>query len=284
MEYKYEIVVDHPLEIPHQLKLDADFADVIGKSLQVGLQMGYADEPIETIDLESLPKAGQQNVNDYHIIKVAYPKIEDELDIAGGTTVVLATQSGAIFRKLIEGSMKLSPAAFADRTGQRWHSAKERLCLTLDLDRKTANLMARYYTAVENADWSTYAECISDHVRYTGGSWFSNDGGLCDINTGSHGYARGIGARQLIATTQHWREQYRHVRYNLDMSRCMMNETTAIISFRILKSENGVDWDNALPIQQCTSIYQIKQGKVTSVQHMVGVDQVDSAIPLQTTL
>ena len=59
MEYKYEIVVDHPLEIPHQLKLDADFADVIGKSLQVGLQMGYADE---TIDLEPLPQTDQRNI------------------------------------------------------------------------------------------------------------------------------------------------------------------------------------------------------------------------------
>ena len=275
MEYRYEIIVDHPLEIPHQLSLDAGFADVIGKSLQVGLQMGYADGPIETIDLESPPKADQQDVSDYHIIKVAYPKIEDELEIEAGTTVVLGTQSGAIFRKTIEDSIKLSPAAFADRTGQRWHSAKLQLCLTLGLDRKTANLMARYYTAVENADWSTYAECISDHVQYTGGSWFSNDGDL---------YARGIGARQLIATTQHWREQYQHVRYNLDMSRCMMNETTAIINFRILTSENGVDWDNALPIQQCTSIYQIKQGKIASLQHMVGVDQVDSAIALQTAL
>ena len=64
----------------------------------------------------------------------------------------------------------------------------------------------------------------------------------------------------------------------------MMNETTAIISFRILKSENGVDWENALPIQRCTSIYQIEQGKVVSVQHMVGVDQIDTVIPLQTTL
>ncbi len=70
-----------------------------------------------------------------------------------------------------------------------------------------------------------------DHIKYTGGSWFSNDGDLSrHQHTGSHGYARGIGSKQLIATTQHWREQYRHVRYDLDMSRCMMNETTAVIS------------------------------------------------------
>ena len=285
MEYKYEIVSDRPLDIPESLRLDDGFADVIGKSLKVGLEMGYAEVSVDGVtqaDPES--SLSQNQLNDYQIIKVAYPKLEDEPEIAGGTTVVLTAQSGAIFRKTIESSMKLSPAAFADRTGQRWHSAKERLLITLDLDHKTAYLMAKYYSAVEDADWSKYAECLSDHIKYTGGSWFSNDGDLYDINTGSHGYARGIGARQLIATTQHWREQYRHVRYDLDMSRCMMNETTAIISFRILKSENGVDWENALPIQQCISIYQIEHGKVASVQHMVGVDQIDTVIPLQTTL
>ncbi len=245
MEYKYEIVSEHPLDIPESLRLDDGFADVIGKSLKVGLEMGYAAVSVDGVtqaDPESLLPQNRMNVSDYQVIKVAYPKLGEEPEVAGGTTVVLTAQSGAIFRKAIEGNMKLSPAAFADRTGQRWHSAWMRLKSTMDVDRKTANLMAKYYSAVEDADWSTYAECISDHVRYTGGSWFSNEGDLYDINTGSHGYARGIGARQLIATAQHWREQYRHVRYDLDMSRCMMNETTAIISFRILKSENGVDW------------------------------------------
>ena len=287
MEYKYEIVSEHPLDIPESLRLDDGFADVIGKSLKVGLEMGYAEVSVDGVtqaDPESLMSQNRMDGSDYQVIKVAYPKLEAEPEVAGGTTVVLTAQSGAIFRKTIESSIKLSPAAFADRTGQRWNSVKQRLRLTLDLDRKTANLMAKYYSAVEDADWSRYAECLSDHIKYTGGSWFSNDGDLYDINTGSHGYARGIGSRQLIATAQHWREQYRHVRYDLDMSRCMMNETTAIISFRILKSENGVDWENALPIQQCISIYQIEHGKVASVQHMVGVDQIDTVIPLQTTL
>ena len=286
MEYKYEIISDHPLDIPESLRLDDGFADVIGKSLQIALQTGYADESIgliESIDAEAPNKTGQLNVNDYHIIKVAYPKLTSELEVEGGTTVVLDANHAKGFRKSIEDGMRLSPTAFAD-TGGRWLSARERLRSKMDINHKTADLMAKYYSAVEDADWSKYAECLSDHIKYTGGSWFSNDGDLYDINTGSHGYARGIGSKQLIATTQHWREQYRHVRYVLDMSRCMMNETTAIVSFKILSSENGVDWDNALPISQCTSIYQIDQGEIISLQHVIGVDQIDTDMALNATL
>ncbi len=104
------------------------------------------------------------------VIKVAYPKLETGPEVPGGTAVVLTAQSGAIFRKTIESNIKLSPAAFADSTGQRWHSVKQQLRLTLDLDRKTANLMAKYYSAVEDADWSTYAECLSRPYQIHG--WF----------------------------------------------------------------------------------------------------------------
>ena len=96
MEYKYEIISDHPLDIPESLRLDDGFADVIGKSLQIALQTGYADESIgliESIDAAAPNKTGQLNVNDYHIIKVAYPKLTSELEVEGGTTVVLDTNN-----------------------------------------------------------------------------------------------------------------------------------------------------------------------------------------------
>ena len=275
MEYKYEIISDHPLDIPESLRLDDGFADVIGKSLQIALQTGYADESIgliESIDAEPPNKTGQLNVNDYHIIKVAYPKLTSELEVEGGTTVVLDTNNAKGFRKSIEDGMRLSPTAFAD-TGGRWLSAREQLRSKMDANHKTADLLGRYYTAVEEEDWVAFRECISDHIQYVGGSWFGNDGDLADSSASSHGYARGIGAYQLLATSKAWRERYTHVRYVLDMSRCMMNQTTAVVSFKILSSENGVDYDNILPIVgTCTSIYQIEDNRIISLQHMVGVD------------
>ena len=57
MEYKYEIVSEHPLDIPERLRLDDGFADVIGKSLKVGLEMGYAEVSVDGVtqaDPESL--------------------------------------------------------------------------------------------------------------------------------------------------------------------------------------------------------------------------------------
>ena len=272
MEYKYEIVVDHPLEIPHQLKLDADFADVIGKSLQVGLQMGYADEPIGTIDLEPPPKTDQQDVNDYHIIKVAYPKRLAESEITGGTTVVLNAQLAGAFLESIEPGTRLTPEAFAD-TGGRWVSARMQLKSKMDVDPKTANLMGRYFTAVEKKDWVAFRNCISDHIQYIGGPWLRNDGDLGHPASSSNGHPRGIGAYQLVATSQKWREQYNHVHYVLDMSRCVMNETTAIVTFKILSSEDGVDYNTGLAaVGTCTSIYQIEDNKIASLQHMVPLE------------
>ena len=288
MEYKYEIISDHPLDIPESLRLDDGFADVIGKSLQVALQTGYADSTLapdsvsvgETksdqlanwMDKWQTSNKNLLNVNDYHIIKVAYPKLTSELEVEGGTTVVLDTNNAKGFRKSIEDGMRLSPTAFAD-TGGRWLSAREQLRSKMDANHKTADLLGRYYTAVEEEDWVAFSNCIADHIVYVGGSWFANDGDLADSSASSHGYARGIGAYQLVATSKAWRERYTHVRYVLDMSRCMMNETTAIVSFKILSSENGVDYDNILPIVgTCTSIYQIEDNRIISLQHMVGVD------------
>ena len=302
MEYKYEIVSEHPLDIPESLRLDDGFADVIGRSLKVGLEMGYAENILEPNSLFGGGGESDQSANcmdqwetvnidllavkDFHIIKVAYPKLVEEPEVEGGTTIVLNEDYARAFRKSIDFGMKLTPAAFKNIAGHkdRWTSARMKLMSTLDINHHTADLMSKYYSAVENADWGAFRDCISDHIQYVGGSWFSNEGDLYDINTGSHGYARGIGARQLIATTQHWREQYRHVRYDLDMTSCMMNQTTAIVYFKVLKSENGVDWDNALPISQCTSIYQIDQGEIISLQHVIGVDQIDTDMALNATL
>ena len=287
MEYKYEIVADHSLGIPQQLKLDADFADVIGKSLKVGLQMGYADEAIEPNVSGPLTGSSQLaeniryigNVNDYHIIKVAYPKQEAETKVAGGTTVVLNDQLAGAFLESIEPGMRLTPEAFAD-TGGRWVSARMQLKAALDIDSKTAALMGRFFTAVEKSDWVAFRDCISDHIQYIGGAWFGNGGDPVDASASSDGYSHGIGPDQLIATSRAWRDQYKHVRYVLDMSRCVMNETTAIVVFQIFSSENGVDYENALPAigccmprsGTCTSIYQIEQGRIVSLQHMVGVE------------
>ena len=222
----------------------------------------------------------QLNVNDYHIVKVAYPKEDKEEHIPGGTTIVFNRQLGKVFRKAIDYGTTLTPKAFADTTGGRWVSARERLRSKMDINHHTADLMARYYTAVEDADWTAFRDCISDHVVYVGGSWFANEGDMTAATSSSHGYARGIGAYQLLATTMAWRERYKHVRYVLDMTNCMMNQTTAIVSFKILRSENEIDFHNALPfLEACTSIYQIKDNKVTSLQHMVGVD-----IPINTDL
>lgn len=221
----------------------------------------------------------QLNVNDYHIVKVAYPKEDKEEHIPGGTTIVFNRQLGKVFRKAIDYGTTLTPKAFADTTGGRWVSARERLRSKMDINHHTADLMARYYTAVEDADWDAFRDCISDHIQYVGGSWFGNDGDLADSSASSHGYARGIGAYQLVATSKAWRERYNHVRYVLDMSRCMMNQTTAIVSFKILRSENGIDFQNALPIEgTCTSIYQIENNKVISIQHMVGVENAKNNI------
>ena len=192
MEYKYEIISDHPLDIPESLRLDDGFADVIGKSLQIALQTGYADESIgliESIDAEAPNKTGQLNVNDYHIIKVAYPKLTSELEVEGGTTVVLDTNNAKGFRKSIEDGMRLSPTAFAD-TGGRWLSAREQLRSKMDANHKTADLLGRYYSAVEEEDWVAFSNCIADHIVYVGGSWFGNDGDLADSSASSHGYAR----------------------------------------------------------------------------------------------
>ena len=222
----------------------------------------------------------QLNVNDYHIVKVAYPKEDKEEHIPGGTTIVFNKRLGKVFRKAIDYGTTLTPKAFADTTGGRWVSARERLRSKMDINHHTADLLARYYTAVEDADWTAFRDCISDHVVYVGGSWFANDGDIIGAPAISTGYSRGIGASQLLATTKAWRERYNHVRYVLDMTNCMMNQTTAIVSFKILRSENGIDFYNALPIEgTCTSIYQIEDDKVTSLQHMVGVD-----IPINTDL
>ena len=228
----------------------------------------------------------QLNVNDYHIVKVAYPKGDEEEQIPGGTTIVFNQQLGNVFRKAIDYGLKLKPGAFAD-TGGRWVSARMQLKATLDIDSKTAALMGRFFTAVEKKDWVAFRDCISDHVQYIGGAWFGNDGDLADSSASSNGYSRGIGAYQLIATSQAWRDQYKHVRYVLDMSRCVMNETTAIVAFQVFSSENGVDYDNALPasgccmprVGTCTSIYQIEQGRIVSLQHMVGVENPVSHTP-----
>ena len=119
MDYKYEIISDHPLDIPESLRLDNGFADVIGKSLQVALQTGYADDTLapdsvsvgETksdqlanwMDKWQTSNKNLLNVNDYHIIKVAYPKLTSELEVEGGTTVVLDT----IMLKDLENQSKM---------------------------------------------------------------------------------------------------------------------------------------------------------------------------------
>ena len=228
MEYKYEIISDHPLEIPESLRLDDGFADVIGKSLQVALQTGYAAEPdfiyLEHMRLLQMKEQRDEVVGaDLRAIVVWY-KPGPANPVHLGTSAILDTEESKAFETILEASTTIDGYAiqgkFRPDSWKNTHCRAQIFSQMGTTDYRSAELLASLYQRIELRDWSGLQNILSPKLDAE-----------VPADLWSLPVKHTTDAESFITLLAEWRDKYDETWF--DVTQAYVYSSRALVEFRI---------------------------------------------------